>query len=516
MREEISDEVISNFEVSPDGTTIRVSHDGENFFTMPMNEALYHHFVLRPRASHHDEYCDEYNEEDCEDCEEYEDCEEEYMEIKEYCDKSYRLKFDKGKKYRANEEELFIGFEVEFELPNDVKNSQKEELAKKIKEQLPDFIAECKHDGSLNNGFEAVSHPIHISKIMTKWFRVQFETLSSLIKSYNGAMCTTTGLHFHVNNTYLTQGDSSKLPRVQAKLLLMMNNWYKELQALSGRFQAKTYQEVYGALGRLDDRDDMFCIDEDNMITRSAFDWKDGRSNVYRLFSYCMFMPDDRGHDPSIYNSETLRRILTCDHGVALNCSHWLPTTEFRFFAGTLDFNVFFANIELVIAICRLAVGGNYINKTLDDILKHTKSYEYYKKFTDLTKTRCIDYNYMSKRQLDKLLAKRHKLNKRLMNKLSTYMTQYITTFAPHVYFMRDINDTMGSIYWAISQINNGLRHGNLDGINYGSIRRNIINTLFNTGGSKIKENTFKEMKKQRNELMGLFNEILVDLENLR
>lgn len=249
--------------------------------------------------------------------------------IKQYDDKSYKINFIKSGHYKKVEEELFIGFEIEFELPPSYNSEKKHNIvAKHIKDNFSDFIAECKHDGSLINGFEAVSHPTHIGLLFTKKFKKRLTALFDYLKSINAQVCQTTGLHFHVSNKYLQQDTNS--PRdVQERICLICNTLCDELKYLSGRYEAAPYKDLYG---EAIDRNGDFVYPKGN------------------LFNYCKFDEGEYGLSlDSIHNS------LPRGHRCAINCGN-NSTTEFRFFAGTLDYTQFIEDVSLVIGICRMAI----------------------------------------------------------------------------------------------------------------------------------------------------------------
>jgi hypothetical protein len=268
--------------------------------------------------------------------------------IKRYDNKSYEIKFVKSGHYKKMEENLFIGFEVEFELPKKYGNVKQNEIAKYIKDNFGDFIAECKHDGSLINGFEAVSHPTHIGLIFTKKFKKRLETFFNYLKSIGAKMCQTTGLHFHISNDYLRQDrDCDYLRIIQAKIIVECNNMFKILEELSHRYEAPTYADI----------SDGYDCNGDRVLEKSD------------LFSYCKFPIIDENYNTT--NAFSVKYYSTnppCSHRTAINCGN-STTTEFRFFAGTLDYNEFIEDVSLVVGLCRMAIHGTMSIDILNNMM---------------------------------------------------------------------------------------------------------------------------------------------------
>jgi hypothetical protein len=88
-----------------------------------------------------------------------------------------------------------MGVELEFDCGGENNENAKSllDIANKNGEHIY-----CKHDGSLNEGFEIVSHPMtldyHLHEM--KWCEVMEEALSLDYLSHNTSTCS---LHIHVN-----------------------------------------------------------------------------------------------------------------------------------------------------------------------------------------------------------------------------------------------------------------------------------------------------------------------------
>ena len=97
---------------------------------------------------------------------------------------------------------LFLGIEMEVE--NSEKGADQSVVARKCKNAFGKNFIYCKHDGSLLNGFEFVSHPF-----TWEWFvknKYRFNQLCSTAKLCNlHTDGSTTGIHIHMTKSAFTQ-----------------------------------------------------------------------------------------------------------------------------------------------------------------------------------------------------------------------------------------------------------------------------------------------------------------------
>ena len=249
--------------------------------------------------------------------------------IKKYDYKDYQLDFTKARRFRKDEEELFIGFEIEFEI--DDPSEPRSSIARDVKKNFSDIIAECKNDGSLSYGFECVSHPIHLARINTVWFKNRMSALFATLKAHKCTMASTCGLHFHISNAGL-----GNLENTQANLFYVTNGYQELFKELSGRYELPVINN-----SRYSDDDD----DEDEECVRDLFSYCEFQTNVYR-----------RGVDPVQFYKDKLSTLGS--HYNAVNISP-KNTTEIRFFGGTLDIDRFMMDINIIIALIRLCKKDN-------------------------------------------------------------------------------------------------------------------------------------------------------------
>mgnify|MGYP004661359225 FL=1 len=164
----------------------------------------------------------------------------------------------------------------------------------------------CKHDGSISNGFEIVSHPMTLEyhKSNMNWQEV-FENAVSM--NYRSHQTSTCGLHVHINRTSLGRTLDTQEDVISRIVYFVENHWNELL-----KFSRRT---------------------EEN-INRWA--------NRYGI---------------SITAKDTYKNAKNKHMGryVAVNLENY-DTIEFRIFRGTLRYKTFIAVLQLVYEICRFAI----------------------------------------------------------------------------------------------------------------------------------------------------------------
>lgn len=192
------------------------------------------------------------------------------------------LEIDKGGEYDGNAEILL-----------DIANSNGEKLY-------------CKHDGSINNGFEMVSHPMTLDYHTNQmnWLDVFNKAIEMDYRSHNTTTC---GLHIHVNRSAFGSSHEEQ-EDVISRIVYFVENHWNELVKFSRRTEGNLnhWASRYG-------------------ISTTAKDtYKKAKDK--RLGRY-----------------------------VAVNLENY-HTVEFRIFRGTLRHKTFLATLQLVDEICRLAI----------------------------------------------------------------------------------------------------------------------------------------------------------------
>jgi hypothetical protein len=106
------------------------------------------------------------------------------------------LIFNRAKNEKKQKNKLFFGFELEIECPQE---SNCDSIAEEIKDVSDLFY--CKHDSSLQHGFEIVSHPMSWRFIQSKRFQDVLTDLETCLKdnnciSHDSGRC---GFHIHAS-----------------------------------------------------------------------------------------------------------------------------------------------------------------------------------------------------------------------------------------------------------------------------------------------------------------------------
>ena len=259
-------------------------------------------------------HCYEYNYCICEDCgriihndsayyfddNDYPYCYECYQRLEENPIKSYNYKPDP---IFYGSGSLFMG--VELEIDNGGEDNDNAEEILHIANRNNDMLY-AKHDGSIEYGFELVSHPMtldyHINTM--NWKEVFEKALSMGYRSHQTQTC---GLHIHVNR--FSFGKSAENQEdVISRIVYFVENHWNELLKFSRRTEANInrWASRYG-------------------ISTTA---KDTYKNA---------------------KDKHLGRY------VAVNLENY-NTIEFRIFRGTLNYKTFIATLQLIDEICYLAI----------------------------------------------------------------------------------------------------------------------------------------------------------------
>lgn len=217
---------------------------------------------------------------------------------------------DEIEDYNYKPEPIFYGdsymyFGVELEVDKGGKDGENARTLKDIANVHNDHIY-IKSDGSLNDGFEIVSHPMTLDYHMNTmdWESVLHEAVNMDYRSHQTDTC---GLHIHVNRDAFGE-NQSKQEEVIAKILFFIEKHWAEMFRFSRR-------------------------SEYNMNRWSA------RYGLEKT------------------GKEILEKAKESGYGryVAVNLRNY-STIEFRLFRGTLKLNTFLATLQLVNEICRVAL----------------------------------------------------------------------------------------------------------------------------------------------------------------
>ena len=164
----------------------------------------------------------------------------------------------------------------------------------------------CKHDGSLEDGFELVTHPMTLQYHMDEmpWAGVLSEAVQMGYLSHRACTC---GLHVHVNRSAFGSTEKEQ-EDVIARILFFVENHWNEMLRFSRRSQSQMEQWA-ARYGRKDDPKE---------VLKHAKGSSMGRYTCVNLTNF--------------------------------------DTIEFRLFRGTLKLNTFLATLQMVDRICDVAL----------------------------------------------------------------------------------------------------------------------------------------------------------------
>lgn len=248
------------------------------------------------RVIHYDVACylsDDSSTPYCDDC--YDDRRDDY-----YCIQNYHYRPDP---IFYGETQRYLGVELEIDNGCERHNVAKSLLGIANKNEERIYI---KHDGSLENGMEIVTHPMTLAYHMNEmpWKNVVNECRTTGFYSH---MANTCGLHVHVSRLALGDSYEEKDATIARILFFIEENWNELL-----KFSRRTESQLNRWASRYGRKDS----------PKETLDHaKSGGLGRY-----------------------------TC---VNLNNQ---ATIEFRIFRGTLKYNTVIATLQLVDELCRLAV----------------------------------------------------------------------------------------------------------------------------------------------------------------
>lgn len=196
---------------------------------------------------------------------------------------------------------MFFGVELELD-----KGGEDDDKAEEILSCTDSDHLYVKHDGSLDDGMELVSHPMTLEYHMTQmpWKNI-VETAVDL--GYRSHQTGTCGLHVHVNRKAFGC-DRSEQDEVISRILYIIERFWQEMLKFSRRteYQINRWAARYG------------MKDNPKQVMDNA---KKGDKGRYACINLCN------------YN-----------------------TIEFRIFRGTLKYNTLIATLQMVEHICQTAM----------------------------------------------------------------------------------------------------------------------------------------------------------------
>lgn len=222
--------------------------------------------------------------------------------------------------YKTDSEEeppFYIGHELEVENPRGDRGC--------VDYLYDNLNVVCMHDGSLDTGYEIISHPQSFNYIMERKedYKKAFEELIN--NGYKSHETDTCGLHFHVSRPFYN------------RIRDLENNWSRTEE------ETKELEDLRAKQNDIIDR--IILVMETYKEELVQF----SRRNPSQLTRWAKFMSDydttPSGGIKSLYYIKKHKD--TCNRYQALNLTN-RATIEFRIFRGTLKYETFMASIELV------------------------------------------------------------------------------------------------------------------------------------------------------------------------
>lgn len=256
--------------------------------------------------------CREYNYVTCEGC----GClipndEASYDDDYPYCNECYRkLQECAIKSYNYNPEPIFYGsgnlfYGVELEIDKGGERSDYAEAILNTANMHNEHLY-AKHDGSINDGFELVSHPMTLDYHTRNmnWYEIM-KMVSDL--GYRSHQTQTCGLHIHVSRSAFGKDYTTQEDAISRIVHFVEMHWNELL-----KFSRRTEENINRWASRY------------GISTTAKDTYKNAREKH-------------------------------CGRYVAVNLENY-TTIEFRLFRGTLRYKTFLAILQLVDEICVLAI----------------------------------------------------------------------------------------------------------------------------------------------------------------
>lgn len=242
------------------------------------------------------------------------------------------------------------GIELEVDSKSSVSHINSWDSAGKVLNILGREHIYCNYDGSLNSGYEIITHPHSIEEL----FKLDWETAFSQIiddgfRSHDAGSC---GLHIHIDRKNFGTDEEEQNENI-AKLFVFFNKWWSDIVKFSRR---KTSQLTWCNKNYMDEPIDLDAnthnFSEKLNVIKAYVEKKDG------------------------------------SHGVAINNSNE-HTVEIRVPRGTLNYKTFRATILFIEHLVKRTKSINnyellYLDNWLTDLPDEVKDY--------LTSRNCFNF----------------------------------------------------------------------------------------------------------------------------
>lgn len=248
-------------------------------------------------------------------------CIEKNVKVRDY---NYTPSYWEHRTVNDDDKSLLIGAEIEID-----KGSDSRDTMRGITQIMGNSVV-FKHDGSLDSGFEIVTHPFSFDFYHEKFDYIKRMMDVAKENGYKSHETNTCGLHLHVNRHQLPTDERSE-DNVIDNILLILETFKSELDNFARRTNSRYARYL---------QEEASCTSVTMSFVRTQ---KERQDDKYK----------------------------------ALNLRHG-STIEFRIFKGTLRPETFMASIELVNNIVDIARFGEIDGLTWNDVINHNSDKNVY------------------------------------------------------------------------------------------------------------------------------------------
>lgn len=205
------------------------------------------------------------------------------------------------------------------------------------------------HDGSINEGFEIATMPMTLNYF--EEHKQEFNDMFGIARllDYRSHNTSTCGLHIHFDRDFFGRDSRTQNTKASYLALIMERNWEKFV-----KFSRRNYSRLDNWAKKMDLVNDIYADDDDN-DAESKFNNKYGNGDKY----------------------------------IALNTSH-SHTYELRIFRGTLKLETFYATLQFVDNLVRVAKECPSLAKAQQITFADIIDYKHHKELVEYVNTRGI------------------------------------------------------------------------------------------------------------------------------
>lgn len=233
--------------------------------------------------------------------------------------------------YRNKENNLYMGFELEFDAPNKTIGSRSNKISV-IDESNYIFSSNTylyyMLDGSIRNGLEMISQPSTLK--FYKQNKDKFKSLFAVIKNIGFEARRTCGFHIHFNRNYIMSQSGiydDYYKDNEEKLIMIVDKFWKELVYLSNR----QYPKIERWSNKFSKTPKEIVDDMSHGIFENKYhvlNFNNRQTIEFRLYSSSLEYKDFICYLELYYNIINAAKNLTKEQIKQINFSYFLNTDE--------------------------------------------------------------------------------------------------------------------------------------------------------------------------------------------